>query len=194
MPSLVYIHGFLSSSQSKKAQATHQWLNAQHPDWHFYCPDLPSSPALTKQALDEFAQTVDPRKTGLIGSSMGGFWATYLCERHGMPAVLINPGVSPYLRFRHLIGKPMQNYYNDEICVLREEDIDILAACDPTELRDTDQYWLMTQTGDDVLDYRLAVERYRGARQTIEEGGSHSFEGYEVWLPEIFEFIQQRLY
>lgn len=193
MPSLVYIHGFLSSSQSHKAQTTKQWLRTHHPDWQFYCPDLPSSPTLAQLALHDLIGTLDPEQTALIGSSMGGFWATYLCELYGMPTVLVNPAISPQQRYRHLVGVPMQHYYHDEVCILTDDDADLLAECDRPQPRNLEEYWLMAQTGDQVLDYRLAVERYQGARQTVEEGGSHSFDDYEAWLPDIFEFIQRRL-
>lgn len=193
MPSLVYLHGFLSSPLSIKAQTTNAWLKEHHPDWQFHCPSLPSSPALTKQAVDECFSQLDPRQTGVIGSSMGGFWATYICERYAIPTVLINPAVSPHVRFRHLVGTSMKNYYTTEICTLQDTDNEVLEACDQTTIRDADLYWLLVQTKDEVLDYRLAVERYRGVQQAVEEGGSHAFDGYEARLPDIIEFIQRRL-
>lgn len=190
MPTLVYIHGFLSSSASSKALTTKRWLQNDKPQWDFLCPDLPSSPQRTKECLDKLFD--DPqlqREVALIGSSLGGFWATYVAERKGFPALVINPAISPQDRFRHLIGQPLKHYHSAEICVLRETDIEVMEQCDYRQLSNTDLYWLMVQTGDEVLDYTLAVERYQGCRQTVESGGDHSFQGYETWLPEIFEFF-----
>ncbi len=191
MPTLVYIHGFLSSPQSAKAQITQEWLRRQRPSWRFECPALSSHPAQARQALDDLLDQLPDRPIYLLGSSLGGFWATYLAEARALPAVLINPAVSPQRRFTALVGQSLKNYHTGETCILTPADLDELAACDTTSLSNPNLYWLLVQTGDETLDYRHAVAKYAACRQTLEEGGSHAFDGYENWLPEIAEFFEQ---
>ncbi len=191
MPTLVYVHGFLSSPQSTKAVLTQSWLQQNRPDWHFECPSLSAYAAKAKTELDTLVSGL--RKKGdvfLIGSSLGGFWATYLAERFGLMAVVVNPSVKPALRMKGLVGKPISNYYTDESYTLTDKDTRTLQACEPTSVINEDLYWLMSQKGDEVLDYKDGVDRYEGCRQTVEDGGNHSFEGYEAWIPEIIDFFE----
>lgn len=190
MPTVVYLHGFLSSSASKKARVTDSWFAKNQPSWRFLCPDLPSSPYLTKQALDElFKDDELQQDVFLIGSSLGGFWATYIAEQKSFPTVLINPAVSPQERFQPMLGQPLKHYHTGEEVRLQERDFEALKACDTKLIHRHDNFWLLAQEGDEVLDYQLAVSRYQGCRQSIESGGSHEFDGYEAWLPEILQFF-----
>lgn len=190
MPTLLYIHGFLSSPLSAKACLTQAWLREHRPDWHYTCPSLSSYPAHARATLEDVCARLRGDPLYLVGSSLGGFWATYLTEHYGYPAVLVNPAVNPQRRFADLVGQPLKNYHTAETYTLERKDLEELDACEPKTLRDTDRYWLMVQTGDEVLDYRLAVERYLGCRQTVEQGGSHTFDGFENWLAEIVEFFE----
>jgi uncharacterized protein len=190
MPTLLYIHGFLSSPGSAKAVATESWLQVHRPDWRYCCPFLSSYPAAAKATLDSLIHEIDDGPVYLIGSSLGGFWATHLTETYGFRSVLINPAVKPYERFRSLVGQPLANYHTNEPCILRQEDIDRLQECDPQSIKNNDLYWLLVQEGDETLDYRDALLRYRGCRQTVEAGGDHSFVGYDAWLPRLAEFFE----
>lgn len=210
MKRVIYIHGFLSSPKSFKARATKQWLLDSSLSTHFrsqreidpqknvfseagiefVCPQLSSYPGEALQELMTLCAPADRERTFLIGSSLGGFWASYLIEQ-GLAerAVLINPAVSPHQRFADLVGTDIKSYYGDEIYCLRDKDVKTLAECESETLRDASRYWLMAQTGDDVLDYRDAERRYTQCKQTIENGGNHSFEGYDRYLPLIFDFF-----
>lgn len=190
MSALIYIHGFLSAPQSYKAQATKHWLEQQRSDIQFHCPYLSSYPKQSRQQLEELVQSLLPEPIYLIGSSMGGFWATYLVEKYHFKAVLINPAVSPQEHFPQYVGQALKNYYTDDETMLGSNDMDDLIQADTEELQDHTRYWLMVQTGDETLDYRLAVAKYYNARQWVEEGGNHSFENYSQWLPEIIKFLE----
>jgi uncharacterized protein len=191
MPVLIYIHGFLSSPRSEKAQQTLAWLQRYRPEWHFECPFLSPHPSLALAALEDLVHVHHQDKIHLIGSSLGGFWATYLTEKYRIPSILINPAVSPQKRVAQLVGQTLKNYHTGEEFYLTQEDLEELAACDPKELQNTDLYWLMVQTGDATLDYRDAVAKYQGCRQTVEPDGNHSFEGYEFWINDIVAFFEQ---
>ena len=190
MPTLLYIHGFLSSPKSAKAQSTQAWLQYHRPRWQYQCPFLSSYPAEAKATLDGLITQLDDDQVYLLGSSLGGFWATYLTERYGFKSVLVNPAVNPQQRFINLVGEPLNNYHTGEPFMLRSSDIDDLIACAPDRLSNLDLYWLMVQTGDETLDYRDAVSKYQGCRQTVEAGGDHSFVGFDSWLNEIVDFFE----
>jgi len=189
MTSILYIHGFLSSPASTKARQTEAWLASAYPELTFLCPQLSSYP---DAALNELTSLVERCSTPLyvIGSSLGGFWANYLIEEKlAQKAVLVNPAVLPQTRFAEFVGKSLKSFYSDEVYTLEQSHIECLIAADRPQLSDPSRYWLMAQKGDETLDYRLAAQKYRDARQLIEDGGSHTFEGYEKWLPEIVKFF-----
>lgn len=189
MTTLIYLHGFLSSPQSSKAVATQAWLQSHHPEVHYQCPALSSYPATAKAQLLSLVDELRGDRLVAIGSSLGGFWATWLVENALLDkAVLINPAVMPHSRFHEFIGRPLQSYYSDEVFTLTEKDIEDLCALE-CPIRQPNNYWLMLQTGDQTLDYRLAEKKYAQCRQLIEEGGSHTFDGFENWLPEIARFL-----
>lgn len=188
MPSVLYLHGFLSSPQSQKAQLTRKWLQQVHPTWQYFCPQLSSYPHLAKQELIEFYSNLDETPY-VIGSSLGGFWATWCVERYGGKAVLVNPAVSPHVRFEHYLNQPLNSYYSDEVVTLTERDAKVLEACDIADHKDPRAYLLMVQTGDETLDYTMALERYKASELVVEQGGNHSFEGFENHLERILDFF-----
>jgi predicted esterase YcpF (UPF0227 family) len=185
MTTLVYLHGFLSSPLSEKAQQTIAWMNENGLEKQLLCPQIPMHP----QAAGELLQSIFAPLAGdfcAVGSSLGGFFATWAAEEFGGRAVLINPAVKPYALIDRYLG-PQQNYQTGEI-----HQIDSSFAIElhqferrPTQLQ---RYWLLTQTGDEVLAYQDAVDYYQGCLQTILPGGDHSFIGFAQWLPEIWAF------
>lgn len=194
MSTIFYLHGFLSSPQSYKAIYTANWLQANRPDIQFVCPQLSSYP---KQCEDFLIQEIKKYPTDelfLIGSSLGGFWANVLIERSlSQKAVLINPAVNPGGRFKDLIGQTLEHYYSEDTITLEKSDIDYLIQCEAGEPKNPKQYWTMLQTGDETLDYRLAESKYKNCKLLVEDGGNHSFEGYDNWLPKIIEFFETEL-
>ncbi|MGV1719559.1 esterase YqiA [Vibrio furnissii] len=190
LPSLLlYIHGFNSSPLSHKAQVMQQYCAANRPDIKVVVPKLPSFP---KQAaaylVDVVNQYKDDYQIGLVGSSLGGYLSTWLNHQFGFRAVLVNPAVKPYELLANFLGE-QQNPYTQERYVLAAEHIDELKALDTPTLRAPQDFWLLQQTADEVLDYRQAVDKYRHARQTIEEGGDHSFVDFERYPAQIIHFL-----
>ncbi|SMF62391.1 hypothetical protein SAMN02745866_04005 [Alteromonadaceae bacterium Bs31] len=191
MPALVYIHGFLSSPQSFKAQATQHWLADQIPSISFICPALSSYPEQAAMQLDRTLDALKSEKVYLIGSSLGGFWASWLIEtERAHKAVLINPAVEPQVLVESLIGQTVENYYNGESYKLQKSDAAFLKQCD-LKVEKSAAYWLMVQQGDETLDYRKAVNKYHRCKQLVEKGGSHTFDNYQQWLPKIMQFLSE---
>lgn len=146
------------------------------------CPALPPR---ASDAIREIEKLLTPDAC-LVGSSLGGFYATFLAEKHGARAVLINPAIDPHIGLRAYLG-PQKNLHTGEPYELTEAHLRELAKlCVP---RITPQrYLLLVETGDEVLDYRQAVRRYAGAEQVVIQGGDHSLQSFPQHLPRILEF------
>ena len=189
MSTIIYFHGFLSSPKSKKARQTNEWLAEQYPDWKFVSPNLSPHALVAKNTIQELLSSVKGPKF-LIGSSLGGFWCTWAIE-NGLAdkAVLINPAVKPYRRFRMSLGDTFEHFYSDESYTINAPDLDELKNCSPSKIEDPSRYWVMLQEGDEVLDYSFAQSFYSECKQTVEPGGDHAFVGYENHLPAIMQFF-----
>ena len=182
---LLYLHGFNSARTSHKAQVLQAHMNHLGRSAEFIAPDLPHHPAQAI-ALLEILIAQAPNKPTLIGSSLGGYYATYLAERYGLKAVLINPAVAPYRLLAPLLG-PQQNYYTGETYDLTAQHLTELLTLEVDAIH-PDHYFLLVQTGDEVLDYHDAVARYAGAKQNVIPGGGHGFQKFESYLDEILAF------
>lgn len=193
MSSIIYVHGFLSSPRSHKAQQMQRWLAENRPEIHYFCPYLSAYPDLAKDQLEELLeQKIAQGPVYLVGSSMGGFWSTYLAEKYGIKAVLINPAVKPSILLPEYLGKTLKNYHTDDTYVLNEQHLEVLRQVMSSieTLHRPENFWLLAQTGDETLDYRLAVEKYQQCKQTVEPGGDHSFQNIERHFDAIVDFLQ----
>jgi predicted esterase YcpF (UPF0227 family) len=123
----------------------------------------------------------------LVGSSLGGYYATHLAERHGLKALLINPAVTPHRRFDGYLG-PQTNLYTGEIWDLTEDHVVALAELEVSPPQDAERYQVWLQTGDETLDYRHAADYYRGCAVRIQAGGDHGFQGFAERLPALLAF------
>ncbi|MFT5117600.1 MAG: putative esterase YcpF (UPF0227 family) [Kiritimatiellia bacterium] len=190
MPQLLYIHGFLSSPQSYKAQQMQCWLQQHHPEIIYHCPLLTPHPDDCVNTLINIVETARATKDPLylMGSSMGGFWASYLAERYDLPAILINPAVDVIELMPRYLEQPLQNYHTDDVYCLKADDLVQLSRYDTPIIKRHNNYWLLVQEGDETLDYRLAVTKYRQCQQTIEQGGDHSFQGFERFHEQAITF------
>lgn len=188
-PVLIYLHGFNSSPKSVKATSMKHYLVHQMPDIDICIPTLPSTPAATWLELQELMAHLAGRKVGLVGSSMGGFWATKIAEEYGHKAVVVNPAVHPHFLLQHLLG-PQHNPYTGEDYLLEPHHVDELKSLDVTEILHPERLWLLQQQADEVLDYRHAISFYQFARTTIEQGGNHAFIGFEHYCAQIIRFLE----
>ncbi|MFM1895349.1 MAG: hypothetical protein RLZZ385_423 [Pseudomonadota bacterium] len=185
---VIYLHGFLSSPQSNKARQVVRYCQDHGLDERLAVPALTGSP---QHCVSEVQRIIDQhghQQVALIGSSLGGFYATCLAQRNSLRAAVINPAVRPQDYWRNYLGEH-RNYYSDSVHVVTEQHVLELAELDPPELSRPDDFLLLVQTGDEVLDYRRAVTRYQGATQIVQPGGDHSFRNFESQLPTVFEFL-----
>lgn len=181
---LLYIHGFNSSPASFKAKMLQDVLTRTARGDEFLCPALPHRPAKA-MALLEAIIPEHPRDTlTIVGSSLGGFYGTYLTEKYGLRSVLINPAIYPHEGLRAYLG-PQKNLYTGEEYVLTERHLEELSALFVPKLQRLDRYLLITATGDEVLDYRDSVARYAGAEQMIIQGSDHGLSDFALYLDKI---------
>jgi predicted esterase YcpF (UPF0227 family) len=187
---ILYLHGFNSSPQSHKAQVLGRYMEERGLGARYACPALPP---LARDAVAAIEALMAPEAGAplcFVGSSLGGFYATYLAEKHGAKAVLLNPAVEPHLGLRAYLGE-QRNLHTGEPYRLTE-----------AHLREWRKLWvprvtparylLIVETGDEVLDYRKAVERYTGSPQVVVEGGDHALQSFPQQLPRILEFAGLR--
>ena len=191
MQHILYLHGFLSSPKSIKAQATKAYFEKHHSDVILHIPELSNFPSKVESqllALIESTPALLEDGLKLIGSSMGGYLSTFLLEKFGGKAVLINPAVRPYELLQSFIGKH-ENPYSKEKFEIVASDMDVIKALEASSLSAPERYKVLLQTEDETLDYRLAEEKYAQSQLVIEQGGDHSFVGYENHLPAIAQFL-----
>ena len=189
---LLYLHGFRSSPASVKAQQLAAFIAAipaaQRPQLQI--PALSAGPAADIAATTAWIErnVSSPRDAlTIVGSSLGGYYATHLAEHFDTRAVVINPAIRPYEDLKHYVG-PQTNLYTGETFVVTEAYFEELRALAVRRITRPGRYLLLVQTGDEVLDYREAVAFYGGAFQYVEGGGDHAFQGFADQIPAILRF------
>lgn len=180
---IVYLHGFNSSARSHKAQVLGRFMREQGLASDYACPDLPP---LASEAIREIEKLDLNRVSCFVGSSLGGFYATWLAEKHAGKAVLINPAIDPHVGLRAYLGT-QKNLHTGEPYELTEAHLQEWKQLYVPRITPS-RYLLIVETGDEVLDYRRAVERYAGAEQAVIEGGDHSLQSFPRHLPRLMEF------
>ncbi len=186
---LLYLHGFRSSPQSAKARRMAAWVKEHRPDLHWWCPQLPPSPREAMALV--LAGTSDwPReRMAVIGSSLGGFYATAVAERLACPAVLLNPAVDPARDLAKYIGEQTSWHDPDQRFYFRPEFVDELRALTPGAITRPERYFAVIAKGDEVLDWREMASRYAGCRIKLLEGGDHALSDFDDHLGEIAAFL-----
>jgi predicted esterase YcpF (UPF0227 family) len=183
---LIYIHGFNSSARSLKAKLLRERMAQLGLDVDYACPDLAHRPRQAMAQLEALIAASPRAATALVGSSLGGFYASWLAEKYGLKAVLVNPAVRPYELMHDYVG-PQKNLYTGAEYELTVQHLDELLELEVAAIT-PERYLLMVQTGDEVLDYRQAVEKYRNAQQIVIEGGDHGFGDFAGYLDTVLRF------
>jgi predicted esterase YcpF (UPF0227 family) len=187
MPTILYLHGFRSSPQSFKARMIGDRLTAL--DWagRYACPQLPASPREAIELASQIASESAPEDLALVGSSLGGYYATWLAERIGCRAVLLNPAVRPPRDLERYVGVTTA-YHSNERFEFRREYIDELTALAVETVTLPERYFLLAATGDEVLDWREMVAHYPRARHRVINGSDHGISEFAQYVDEVLAF------
>jgi predicted esterase YcpF (UPF0227 family) len=192
---LLYLHGFRSSPRSFKAQRLRAWLATHRPEVQWWCPQLPPSPREAMALVADGIQGWPADGSAVLGSSLGGFYATAVAERTGWPCVLLNPAVDPARDLAAHIGEqtafhpPDKPDDPDGRFFFRATFIDELRALTPPAITRPERYFAVIAQGDEVLDWREMVARYPGARQRVLPGGDHALSDFDDHLPHLLRFL-----
>ena len=187
---LLYLHGFRSSPASFKAQVMARWLAAQRPDVHWWCPQLPPSPAAAWALIEQGVAGWPKREMAVVGSSLGGFYATAVAEATGCRALLLNPAVDPARDLATQVGEQSQFHAPEERFFFRPEYIAELEALTVPAITRPERYSAIIAKGDELLDWREMVARYPGATIRLLEGSDHGLSDFNDHLPFVQEFLR----
>jgi predicted esterase YcpF (UPF0227 family) len=180
----------LSSPDSFKARLFAERLAALGRSAEWCCPLLPVSPFETIALAEALVKEAKPAHVTVIGSSLGGFFATHLAEKHGWPAILLNPAVVPQRDLSGYLGE-QKRYSGGGSIVVEARHLDELRALAVTSVTRPERYYLFAATGDEVLDYREMLAHYPGARTRLIEGSDHSISEFPQYVDDVLAFCDE---
>jgi hypothetical protein len=186
---LLYLHGFRSSPRSFKAERLRAWLAVNRPELQWWCPQLPPSPRAAIELLDAGLARWPAGRFAVCGSSLGGFYATVVAERHGCPAVVMNPAVHPARDLAAYIGEQTAWHDPAEHFFFRPEYVDQLRALAVPAITRPERYLAIVATGDELLDWREMCAAYPGAALHLIEGSDHALSDFDRHLPHLLRFL-----
>jgi predicted esterase YcpF (UPF0227 family) len=189
---LLYLHGFRSSPQSFKARMLHAWLQQHAPQVTWWCPQLPPSPREAWELMRDGTQGWPVHSMAVLGSSLGGFYATVVAEALGCAAVVLNPAVDPARDLVRYVGD--QTTYHDpaQHFEFRAAYVDELRALRPPRIADPSRYAAVIAKGDELLDWREMSERYTGSHMRLLDGSDHALSDFDRHLPFVLDFLRLR--
>lgn len=186
---LLYLHGFRSSPQSAKARLMADYVAQHHPGVHLWCPQLPPSPRAAMQAVSAGIAAWPQARMAVVGSSLGGFYATWVAQMAGCPSVLLNPAVNPARDLERHIGEQTAWHDPSERFYFAPEFVEELRALDVSAQPPAGRQMAIVAKGDEVLDWREMVGRYPQAQLRLLEGGDHALSDFAQHLPALAQFL-----
>ena len=189
---LLYLHGFRSSPQSNKARIMADYVSAKHPKVRWWCPQLPPSPRDAASLIAEGIANWPRQSMAVMGSSLGGYYASWVAQLARCKSVMINPAVDPARDLMRYIGEQTTWQNPAERFYFLPEYIHELQTLDVRSRPPAGAELVLIAKGDEVLDWREMADRYPKARQILQEGGDHALGNFVDYLPDITQFLQLR--
>jgi uncharacterized protein len=186
---VLYLHGFRSSPQSTKARLVAAIMALQFPHITWWCPQLPPSPKAAAALIAEGTADWPADRMVVIGSSLGGFYATWLAALRGCKAALLNPAIDPARDLAKYIGEQSAWHDPAERFLFAPEFVDELRALQVGPSPPPERVWALIAKGDEVLNWREMTARYPGSQQVVMEGGDHAISNFHSYLPQLLEFL-----
>lgn len=187
---LLYLHGFRSSPRSFKATRMETEVRTRHPAVEWWCPQLPPSPRAAAALLAEGIAHWPRDRMAVVGSSLGGFYATWVAEETGCRAVLLNPAVNPARDLARHIGEQTAWHDPGEHFYFAPEYVQELRALEKGPVRHPERYFAVIAKGDEVLDWREMAGRYPGIRVKLLEGSDHALSDFEAHIGDVLDFLR----
>ena len=189
---IIYLHGFNSSPQSVKGQAIARAAAALADPPHMHIPELPHRPAQATREVCAWIEStgLDPRTLAFVGSSLGGFYATWLAERFGARAVVINPAIRPAAELRPFLGRQRNPHTGVEWEITAAHFFE-LEALEIERITRPERYLLLVRAGDEILDWRASSAFYAGAFQYVAGGGDHGWEDFDGEVAAVLRFCMR---
>ena len=185
---LLYLLGFRSSPKSTKARMETTQKHKHQPGVTWWCPQLPPAPKEAMRMVMEGISAWPRQSMGVIGSSLGGFYATCVAQAAGCRAVVLNPAVDPARDLAKYIGEQTSWHDPDERFFFEPRYVDELRTLDTGPIRDPEKFFAVLAKGDEVLDWREMVARYAGCRIELLEGSDHALSDFDEHINEVFQF------
>ena len=189
---LLYLHGFRSSPQSFKARMLHDWLRQYAPQVAWWCPQLPASPHAAWQLMRDGTRDWPVHSMAVLGSSLGGFYATVAAEAFRCPAVVLNPAVEPARDLVRHVGDQTAYHDPSQHFEFKATYVDELRALTPPGVTDPSRYAAVIAKGDELLDWREMSARYAGSHMRLLEGSDHALSDFDQHLPFVLDFLRLR--
>ena len=184
---VLYLHGFRSSPNSFKARVVGQRMAELGRADQLICPQLPASPKAAMELALSLVEHLPAEQLAIVGSSLGGYYATWLAERLGCRAVLLNPAITPLNSLEQHVGVTTA-WHSDQPFEFKREYIEELGALAVDKITRPERYFLIAATGDEVLDYRDMVAHYAGARQHVIDGSDHAIPEFADYVDDVLAF------
>ena len=186
---LLYLHGFRSSPQSAKARLMAAHVAQHHPGVQFWGPQLPPSPRAAMDMLCAGVAGWPPERMAVVGSSLGGYYASWVAQQKRCASVLLNPAVNPARDLARYIGEQTQFHAPDEHFYFAPEFVDELHALDVRGEPPAAPQLAIIAKGDEVLDWREMVARYPQAKLQLLDGGDHGLSDFADHIAGIVQFL-----
>lgn len=176
---MLYLHGFGSCGEGNKSTELKRYFGEEN----VLSPDLPYAPLDAITYIDSLIthENIDT----LIGSSLGGFYATYFAEKYAMKAILLNPSIQPWDTLSAYVGW-QKRFCDEEVFEFKST---YLTQLRTLEVEVTNGiYLVLLQSEDEVLDYTKAQSLYNTHKIIVEYGGNHRFENIDEYMSMIEKF------
>ena len=185
---VLYLHGFMSTPLSYKAQLLDAALRGKGADCRYCCPQLPMSPMEAIQIAMDAVKDVPSESLTVIGSSLGGYYANWIAEQRHCRGILLNPVIDPW-RIKILEDSPNRSDLQVKAWLdFREGYQTELEAIRVPVITSPERYMLIAAKGDELLDWHLMQEHYQGADQTILDGCNHGISDFDRYIPQVLAF------
>ena len=184
---ILYFHGFKSSSDSGKAQEFKKFIENKTSQTKIIIPDLKDD---FKEANKQIEDLISENAPNILfmGSSLGGYYALYFAQLYETKSVLINPAIPPLKDFEIHLGKN-ENYATGNKFTISKDDISYVRSLHHKKILEPKNNLILLESGDEILNYVESSSYFRGSYIDIFYGGNHSYTSIKEKFTKIKDFF-----